>query len=256
MSQDAFPNRQEDGTTATAQSDRDDYNEVMGTIATKADAGLPESIAAAEKMDPVHQEEKPPVLHDFDNLPVGPVLRRLRGNNLLREIQKATGISTQYISSIENGTDRPGMRVLQRLARHYGTTITSLLQHAERLGDNPDELGDLAANWDIPPLKDADPAETATDYAELPIGAVLRQLRGPMSLRQVEHQTGAAHHCLSPIEQGKRRPGTRFLQRLADFYGVTISEMLRRAARLLEDEELSSRPRAAQRGLGQRGQRG
>ena len=63
-----------------------------------------------------------------------------------------------------------------------------------------------------------------------------------MSLRQVERQTGVAHHYLSPIEQGKRRPGTRFLQRLADFYGVSISEMLRMATLLLEEEQLGRDP--------------
>ena len=242
MSEDKDPHRPNHGTAATTQLNSDDYNYDMGTVATKHDAAPADATAAAAKVDPVLPEDEPPGRRDFDNLPIGPVLRRLRGSNLLREVQKATGISTQYISSIENGTNRPGMRVLQRLARHYGTTITSLIERAERLSDNPEDFEYLATDGDFPLAQDENSPEIATDYARLPIGAVLRQLRGPMSLRQIERQTGVAHHYLSPIEQGKRRPGTRFLQRLADFYGVTISEMLQRAARLLEDEELGLDP--------------
>ena len=230
------------GTVITSQIESDDYNEDMNAMATKTAPGPSEATAAAADVDPVPQGEEPPARHEFDNLPIGPVLRHLRGNSLLRQVQKATGISTQYISSIENGTNRPGMRVLQRLVCHYGTTITSLLQHAERLRDNPEAFDDAGADGDFPQREDDELAETATDYAKLPIGAVLRQLRGHMSLREVERHTGVAHHYLSPIEQGKRRPGARFLQRLADFYGVSITEMLRRAARLLEDEELGRDP--------------
>ena len=132
--------------------------------------------------------------------------------------------------------------MLQRLARHYGTTITSLIRHAERLRDNPDDLEDITPHEITVQLREEDLEETATDYAKLPIGAVLRELRGPLSLRQVERLTGVAHHYLSPIEQGKRRPSTRFLQKLADFYGVSITEMLRRAALLLEEDELDRQP--------------
>lgn len=241
MSEDRDSNRPNRGTTATAQTDGDDYNEAMNALATKTGEALPEATAAVS-VNQVPQEEEPPTRREFDNLPIGPVLKHLRGGTLLREVQKATGISSQYISSIENGTNQPGMRVLQRLARHYGTTITSLLHHAERLRDNPEAFDDITENGDFLPLHDDEPAETAVDYAKLPIGAVLRQLRGHMSLREVERHTGVAHHYLSPIEQGKRRPGARFLQRLADFYGVSITEMLRRAARLLEDEELDREP--------------
>ena len=238
MSEDRDPHRSGSGTAGTAQMEGDDYNGVMDAIATKTDTTLDKDSAAEAGADPQPQENKWSFRRDFDNLPVGPVLRHLRGSQLLREVQKATGISTQYISSIENGTNRPGMRVLQRLVRHYGTTITALLQNAERLRDNHEELDDPAAGQDFPSLPEDEPSETATDYAQLPIGAVLRHLRGELSLRQVERLTGVAHHYLSPIEQGKRRPGTRFLQRLADFYGVSISEMLRRAALLLEEQHL------------------
>ena len=242
MSEDIHPDRTEQSTVATAQKNCDDYNGNMDAIATKIGTTPPGATEAAPeaapRVDPLPQEEMRTARRDFENLPVGPVLRHLRGPQLLREVQKATGISTQYISSIENGTNRPGMRVLQRLVRHYGTTITALLQSAERNRDNPEELDDRAADGDFSPLPEDEQTETATDYAQLPIGAVLRQLRGELSLRQVERLTGVAHHYLSPIEQGKRRPGTRFLQRLADFYGVSISEMLRRAALLLEEEHL------------------
>ena len=226
------------GTVIATQIESDDYNEDMNAVATKTAPRPPEATDAPVNVDPAPQEEKTPARHEFDNLPIGPVLKHLRRNALLREVQKATGISTQYISSIENGTNRPGMRVLQRLARHYGTTITSLLHHAGRLRDNPEAFDDSSDEADFPQRVDDELAETDTDYAKLPIGAVLRQLRGHMSLREVERHTGVAHHYLSPIEQGKRRPGAKFLQRLADFYGVSITEMLHRAARLLDDEDM------------------
>ena len=74
------------------------------------------------------------------------------------------------------------------------------------------------------------------EYVE--IGPLLRDLRGDLSLRQLEEETGIAYSYLSVIERGNKRPGPRVLSRLAAYHDVPLDELLG-AARL---------PAAAERG--------
>ena len=61
--------------------------------------------------------------------------------------------------------------------------------------------------------------EKTYEFQDLLIGAVLRKLRGSMSLREVERQTGIANPYLSSLELGAKRPGFKVLIQLALFYG-------------------------------------
>ena len=80
-------------------------------------------------------------------------------------------------------------------------------------------------------------ADAAGDRAELPLGAVLRQLRGERSLRGVQKGSGVSNTYLCNLEQGIQRPGFRILEKLADYYGVSISDLFRRAEMLREHGE-------------------
>ena len=69
-------------------------------------------------------------------------------------------------------------------------------------------------------------SETAYELRNLPIAAELRRLRGSMTLREVEGQTGIPNPYLSNLERGIRRPGFKILHQLASFYGVSHNHLL------------------------------
>ena len=64
------------------------------------------------------------------------------------------------------------------------------------------------------------------DLEDRQIGNLLRDLRGEMSLRQLEEETGIAYSYLSVIERGNKRPGPRVLSRLAAYHNVPLNELL------------------------------
>ena len=68
--------------------------------------------------------------------------------------------------------------------------------------------------------------ETVYEFRNLPIAAELRRLRGRMTLREVEGQTGIPNSYLSNLERGIRRPGFKILHQLASFYGVSHNHLL------------------------------
>lgn len=68
---------------------------------------------------------------------LGPYLRRLRGNMSLRYVQKSTGISHTYLSTLEKGYDprtkkerKPTPEVLKKLARFYDLPYHRFLEVA------------------------------------------------------------------------------------------------------------------------------
>lgn len=77
-----------------------------------------------------------------------------------------------------------------------------------------------------------------TDRQDEDIGQILKRLRGDVSLRAVQRQTGISNAYLSQIEKGMRQPGPRLLQRLASFYGASIQELLRMAGYLESEGEV------------------
>ena len=62
------------------------------------------------------------------------------------------------------------------------------------------------------------------EYAE--IGPLLRDLRGRLSLRQLEKATGITYSYLSNIERGNRRPGFKILSKLAVYHDVPMRDLL------------------------------
>ena len=68
-----------------------------------------------------------------DSLPIGAVLRRLRGERTLRKVQKETGIANSYLCNIELGYQQPGFRFLNRIPSYYQVAIGDIVREAELL---------------------------------------------------------------------------------------------------------------------------
>ena len=68
---------------------------------------------------------------------IGPLLKRLRGEHSLRDVQRLTGVSSSYLSLVERGERRPGVNLINKLAVLYGVDVNELLHRASRLGGDP-----------------------------------------------------------------------------------------------------------------------
>ncbi len=62
--------------------------------------------------------------------PIGELLRSLRGNRTLREVERGAGIPNSYLSNVESGTKRPGLKTLSKLADYFGVPLDELLEVA------------------------------------------------------------------------------------------------------------------------------
>ena len=69
--------------------------------------------------------------------------------------------------------------------------------------------------------------EEADSYED--IGALLKRLRGRVSLREVARRTGVSASYLSLIERGEKHPGVNVVRKLAELYNVDAQQLLRRA---------------------------
>lgn len=69
--------------------------------------------------------------------------------------------------------------------------------------------------------------EEAGGYED--IGALLKRLRGRVSLREVARRTGVSASYLSLIERGEKHPGVNVVRKLAELYNVDARQLLRRA---------------------------
>ncbi len=103
---------------------------------------------------------------------IGPLLKRLRGENSLRDVQRLTGVSSSYLSLVERGERRPGVNLINKLSILYGVDVNDLLQLARRLGS-----GDP---------RDDEPLEVERAYQYVladPVFRVGTRPDGPMTLK-------------------------------------------------------------------------
>ena len=70
------------------------------------------------------------------------------------------------------------------------------------------------------------PAQAFEELEPADIGSLLRDLRGRLSLRQLEEATGITYSYLSNIERGKRQPGFKILSKLAAYHDVPMRDLL------------------------------
>lgn len=69
-----------------------------------------------------------------DDQTIGKRLRALRGKRLQVDVAAAVEISRAHLAKIERGHDRPGGKLLRRLADYYGVPLDELDPPAEPLG--------------------------------------------------------------------------------------------------------------------------
>ena len=66
-----------------------------------------------------------------NTLPIGPVLRRMRGEKSLRDVERDTGIANSHLCSVERGSQQPGLKFLGRMANYYQTSLAEIIRQAE-----------------------------------------------------------------------------------------------------------------------------
>ena len=68
--------------------------------------------------------------HNPQRPPIGELLKNLRGNRTLREVEQEAGIPNSYLSNVEKGTKNPGVKTLSKLSDYYGVSLEELLKVA------------------------------------------------------------------------------------------------------------------------------
>ena len=79
------------------------------------------------------QTESPPVQTNEtarQRPPIGQLLRTLRGTKTLRQVEADTGITNAYLSNLESGLKKPGIRTLTKLSRYYSVPLDHLIHVA------------------------------------------------------------------------------------------------------------------------------
>ena len=74
--------------------------------------------------------------------PIGQLLKTLRGTKTLRQVEADTGITNAYLSNLESGLKKPGIRTLTKLSRYYSVPIDHLIHVAGLEGDVPQPAGE------------------------------------------------------------------------------------------------------------------
>ena len=80
--------------------------------------------------------------------PIGQLLRTLRGTRTLRQVEADTGITNAYLSNLESGLKKPGIRTLTKLSRYYSVPIDHLI-HVAGLGGEFHQPADADSVMDI-----------------------------------------------------------------------------------------------------------
>ena len=68
------------------------------------------------------------------NEDLGTLLRRLRGELSLRDVNRLSGVSSSYLSQIERGERRPGRNLVNKLATVYNVDAQQLMRRAGHTG--------------------------------------------------------------------------------------------------------------------------
>lgn len=69
--------------------------------------------------------------------PIGELLKTLRGTKTLRNVEADTGITNAYLSNIELGIKKPGVKTLAKLSSYYQVPLEHLLYVAGIEGEMP-----------------------------------------------------------------------------------------------------------------------
>ena len=77
--------------------------------------------------------------------PIGELLRTLRGDRTLRDLERGTGIPNAYLSNIELGIKKPGLKTLTKLSAYHEVPLNELLRVAGLPHQEEEEGKDISA---------------------------------------------------------------------------------------------------------------
>lgn len=80
--------------------------------------------------------------------PIGELLKSLRGARTLRNVETDTGITNAYLSNIELGIKKPGIKTLAKLSSYYQVPLEHLL-HVAGIEDEMPQPVDRESPMDI-----------------------------------------------------------------------------------------------------------
>ena len=86
--------------------------------------------------------------------PIGELIRNLRGDRTLREVERGAGIPNSYLSNVESGKKRPGLKTLSKLADYFGVPLDELLEvaglpHRKSLAEDVVSALDIHRSFDF-----------------------------------------------------------------------------------------------------------
>ena len=85
---------------------------------------------------------------------IGSLLRSLRGDRTLRQVEAETGVSNAYLCNIEGSLKRPGVKTLSKLAMYYQVPLQDLLEATGLIHPQPvpkfmGSTGDVQRSYDF-----------------------------------------------------------------------------------------------------------
>ena len=90
--------------------------------------------------DPAQSQVKTSEHKSRERPPIGELLKELRGTRTLRQVEAHTGITNAYLSNLELGLKRPGLKTLAKLGTYYQVPLDHLLHVAGMGGDAPETV--------------------------------------------------------------------------------------------------------------------
>ena len=91
---------------------------------------------AETDQDSTGQGQAAAVYGVHEDLPLGTVLKNLRGERSLRDVQRDTGVANSYLCNVERGSQQPGLKTLSRMAKYYQVSVADIIRQAELMRDH------------------------------------------------------------------------------------------------------------------------
>ena len=103
--------------------------------------------------------------------PIGELLKSLRGARTLRNVETDTGITNAYLSNIELGIKKPGVKTLAKLSSYYQVPLEHLL-HVAGIEDEMPQPVDRESPMDIQRAFDFVVTDPRVAHYQKPVEAV------------------------------------------------------------------------------------
>ena len=118
---------------------------------TQSNASSVSQLPGAKRQETPSTDEDTP---EKRRPPIGELLRNLRGDRTLREVERGAGIPNSYLSNVESGTKRPGLKTLSKLADYFEVPLDELLEvtglpHRKSINEDAISALDIHRSYDF-----------------------------------------------------------------------------------------------------------